>query len=136
MFSFTSADDGQLMLSITGGFGGASTVIESVSLPAELLTDSHTTCVPDASNVGLNVGLSPLRPLPPIHNHSSGSPPDNRAVQVTVSPALGRGGEQLMLSITGGSGLTVTAVDSRSLPAELRTVSQTVFAPAESKRVR
>ena len=97
------------MLSITGGPGCTSTVAESVTLPAELLTNSHTVCLPSASKVVVNIGAAPLE-FPPIHSHSSGSPPDSCAVQVTLSPTLGRGGEQLTLSIVGPSPPSSTAV--------------------------
>ena len=51
------------------------------------------------------------------------------------SPSLIDEGEQLML-ITGGRGGTVRLVESLSLSAELRTVSEMVLLPDELKLVR
>ena len=66
MFSFTAADDGQLMLLLITGAAMTITLVEPLSLSAELRTVSETVLLPDELKLVEYLRLLPLDE-PPLH---------------------------------------------------------------------
>ena len=120
-----------------GDAARTSTVVESLSLPAALLAVSETVFAPGELKL---VEYDEPLPEPPslsLQEKVSIQPP------ATVAPAWAFTAQLTLWSTTTGDvqailiigffvvGMASTVVEALSLPAELRAVSETVFAPVE-----
>lgn len=127
--SFTFGRDGVQLIG-GGGGSGTSTVVDLLSLPTALRTVSEMVLRPGVLHLGewIELEADPLE-SPPLHMYVSGSVPDTVGEQVTAWFIVADDGQPRLL-IVGGV-ITLTVVDSLSLPTALRTVNETVFVPAE-----
>ena len=130
----SSIEDREQLMRISGGSMTSTVVgVARFSLPLELRTVKVTVYRPSRLKRGRYVVFELLLGEPPLalHEYSVHRPREDCAAHVTVSPTLGRDGEQLISG--GGTGRTSTVVESLPSPPSLLAVSMTVYRPSRLK---